>query len=68
MRVPRTYRYGSDASQVADLHLPAGGGPWPVAVVIHGGFWRARYDRTLMDAVCADNWRALTRQLTWAAW
>ena len=63
MRVPRTYRYGSDASQVADLHLPAGGGPWPVAAVIHGGFWRARYDRTLMDAVCAD---LATRG--WAAW
>jgi acetyl esterase/lipase len=63
MRVPRTYRYGSDASQVADLYLPAGGGPWPVAVVIHGGFWRSRYDRTLMDAVCAD---LATRG--WAAW
>ncbi len=63
MRVPRTYRYGSDASQVADLHLPAGGGPCPVAVVIHGGFWRARYDKTLMDAVCAD---LATRG--WAAW
>jgi acetyl esterase/lipase len=63
MRVPRTYRYGSDASQVADLHLPAGSGPWPVVVVIHGGFWRARYDRTLMDAVCAD---LATRG--WAAW
>ena len=63
MRVPRTYRYGSDASQVADLHLPAGAGPWPVAVVIHGGFWRARYDRTLMDAVCVD---LATRG--WAAW
>lgn len=63
MRVPRTYRYGPDPSQVADLHLPAGGERWPVAVVIHGGFWRTRYDRTLMDAVCAD---LATRG--WAAW
>ena len=65
MRVPRTYRYGSDPSQVADLHLPerGGHGPWPVAVVIHGGFWRARFDRTLMDAVCAD-----LAAGGWAAW
>jgi acetyl esterase/lipase len=63
MRVPRTHRYGPDPSQVADLHTPAGAGPWPVAVVIHGGFWRARYDRTLMDAVCAD-----LAARGWAAW
>jgi acetyl esterase/lipase len=63
MRVVTTHRYGPDPSQAADLHLPAGAGPWPVAVVIHGGFWRARYDRTLMDAVCAD----LARH-GWAAW
>jgi acetyl esterase/lipase len=61
--VPRTVRYGTDPSQVADLHLPAGAGPWPVAVVLHGGYWRARYDRTLMDAVCAD-----LAAHGWAAW
>jgi pimeloyl-ACP methyl ester carboxylesterase len=26
----------------------------PVALVIHGGFWKPRYDASLMDAVCAD--------------
>ena len=25
-----------------------------VAVVIHGGFWRAAYDRHLMDDLCRD--------------
>lgn len=63
MRVPRTHRYGPDPSQAADLHLPDGPGPWPVAVVIHGGYWRARYDRTLMDPLCADLAAA-----GWAAW
>jgi len=63
MRVPRTYRYGPDPSQVADLYLPAGAGPWPAAVVLHGGFWRARYDRTLMAPVCTD-----LAARGWAAW
>jgi acetyl esterase/lipase len=34
-----------------------------MAVVLHGGFWRARYDRTLMHPLCAD----LTAR-GWAAW
>src|SRR5258708_6363864 len=35
--------YGQDALQFGDLRLPQGAGPHPVAIVIHGGFWRARY-------------------------
>jgi acetyl esterase/lipase len=34
-----------------------------MAIVLHGGFWRARYDRTLMHPLCAD----LTAR-GWAAW
>jgi acetyl esterase/lipase len=32
-------------------------------VLIHGGFWRDRYDLTLMDALCAD-----LAARGWAAW
>jgi acetyl esterase/lipase len=34
-----------------------------VAVVIHGGFWRDAYDRSLMDALCEDLAGA-----GWTAW
>jgi acetyl esterase/lipase len=34
-----------------------------VAVVIHGGFWRARYGRRLMHALCGD-----LAERGWAAW
>lgn len=38
-------RYGRD-DQVADLWLPqAGPGPAPLVLFLHGGFWRAAYDR-----------------------
>ncbi|GAB3950085.1 hypothetical protein GCM10027614_49950 [Micromonospora vulcania] len=42
----RTVAYGDHPDQVADLRLPAGNGPArPLVVVVHGGFWRAEYDR-----------------------
>jgi acetyl esterase/lipase len=37
-----------------DLHLPPGPGPHPVTVVIHGGFWRAKYGKRVNRAVAAD--------------
>ena len=39
-------RYGSDPDQYAELHI-AGRDQLGVAVVIHGGFWRAAYDASL---------------------
>ncbi|MFE0809989.1 alpha/beta hydrolase [Streptomyces sp. NPDC058794] len=41
--------YGDHPDQVIDFYLPRGaggpGGPSPVVVVLHGGSWRAPYDR-----------------------
>ena len=59
-----TLQYGRHPDQVADLRLPAvGSEPHPVAVVLHGGFWRPRYTRPAMDAVAV----ALA-QAGWASW
>jgi acetyl esterase/lipase len=47
--------YGPHPDQVANLHLPAAGdGPWPTVVVIHGGFWRQRWDRTTATPLARD--------------
>ena len=46
--------YGALPDHVANLHLPAGTGPFPVVVLVHGGFWRARYGRELEHAVARD--------------
>jgi acetyl esterase/lipase len=46
-------RYGPLPDQLGELFLPDGAPRRPV-VVLHGGYWRARYDRHLMDALCLD--------------
>jgi acetyl esterase/lipase len=39
-------RYGDHADQLVDVHLPPGDAAiGPVLVLIHGGFWRHRWDR-----------------------
>jgi acetyl esterase/lipase len=45
--------YGSDASQFVDLRLPKGEGAHALAIVIHGGFWRAKYDLGYTGHLCA---------------
>lgn len=40
--------YGHDSNQFRELRLPAGPGPHPVALLIHGGCWKAEY-ATLRD-------------------
>ncbi|HEY1342584.1 MAG TPA: alpha/beta hydrolase [Bryobacteraceae bacterium] len=50
--------YGSDPNQFADLRLPAGGGPFAVVVVIHGGCWAeyadVTYSASLASALARD--------------
>jgi acetyl esterase/lipase len=50
---PVVYRYGSDPAQFGELWLPDGAAAGTV-VVIHGGFWRARYDLSLGRPLAAD--------------
>jgi acetyl esterase/lipase len=45
--------YGSDEFQFGELYLPEGKGPHPVAMVVHGGYWRARYDLRHLGHFCA---------------
>ncbi len=45
--------YGPDPNQFVDLRRPAGKGPNPALVFLHGGFWRAKYDLTHAGHVCA---------------
>lgn len=40
--------YGSDSSQYGELRVPPGAGPHPVAILIHGGCFKAAY-ATLRD-------------------
>ena len=56
--VSQRHSYGDDPSQYGVLY-----GEGPVAVLIHGGFWKAEYGLTLMDALCED-----LAARGWAAW
>lgn len=43
--------------------MPRAAGPHPVAIVIHGGYWRTQYGSLIMRPVCAD-----LRRRGWATW
>ncbi|MCI3932016.1 alpha/beta hydrolase [Streptomyces sp. AN091965] len=47
VRPDATAAYGPHADQIVDFYAPRGGGegPAPLVVVLHGGAWRAPYDR-----------------------
>jgi len=46
-------KYGNDENQFIDLRLPKGKGPHAIAINIHGGFWRAKYDLVHTGHLCA---------------
>jgi acetyl esterase/lipase len=48
-RVP----YGSEKSQFIDFRFPFSAGADAVVIMIHGGFWRQRYDLTHAGHLCA---------------
>lgn len=55
--------YGNHEHQFGELRLPEGDGPHPVAVVIHGGFWRSEYGIEQINEV-AEN----LAENGWATW
>lgn len=44
-------QYGKKLDQYGDLRLPAGSGPFPVAIVVHGGNWSAVVNSDYMAPV-----------------
>ena len=55
--------FGSDPSQVGELHLPRGAGPHPVAVLLHGGYWKTQYGKLVMRPLALD-----LASRGWAVW
>ena len=53
VRWPAVHRYGAHPAQFGELWLPDGA-PLGTVVIIHGGFWRARYDLSLGRPLAAD--------------
>jgi acetyl esterase/lipase len=50
-----TVRYGDAALQMVDLWLPAGAGPHPTVLMVHGGCWQSEIaDRRIMNWIAAD--------------
>jgi acetyl esterase/lipase len=45
--------YGTDPNQFGDIRIPKTKGPFPVVMMIHGGYWRAKYDLAHCGHLCA---------------
>ena len=46
--------YGADSLQFGELRMPVGRGPFPVAMIIHGGCWMSRYATLRNTAALAE--------------
>ncbi|HEX9133580.1 MAG TPA: alpha/beta hydrolase [Ktedonobacteraceae bacterium] len=60
---PLRLKYGPEPLQFGDLYLPGSPGPRPIVILIHGGYWRARYGLDLMNSLAED-----LAQRGYAAW
>lgn len=55
--------YGPDPSQYGELRVPAGNGPFPIAILVHGGCWRARLRQAPPEATSVNLLRPLSEAL-----
>ncbi len=46
--------YGDEPFQYGDLYVPGDGKRHPIVILIHGGFWRAAYELSLMTKLAQD--------------
>src|SRR6266516_4610125 len=51
---PSRLAYGPEPLQFGDLYIPNEPGPHPIVILIHGGYWRARYGLDLMNSLAED--------------
>ena len=47
-------KYGDEPFQFGDLYIPADEERHPLVILIHGGFWRATYELSLMTKLAQD--------------
>jgi acetyl esterase/lipase len=60
---PEPLAYGDGPDHAGDLRRPAGAGPHPLALLLHGGFWMDAWRRDLMDGIAID-----LAQRGWVTW
>ena len=51
---PLRLKYGPEPLQFGDLYVPETHGTYPTVILIHGGYWRARYGLDLMNGLAED--------------